>query len=196
MKKVSFEPQAWNELEFAWDGHVWNMVENPCSPKIDMWKRKDVSINIPEKIRISKKGGTKIPVPICVSFCFTENRYYKYSDPEYAKMIHVKSLDETESTFLHYPIDRPRYPGQVTQELLAVFWELEMELEKERLEMIQKCKELPEEMLDEGQVNGKCLTFNLSDYMDESLQCGRYEIYFTYRRLESEHKILEITYKK
>lgn len=32
MKKVSFEPQAWNELEFDWNEYVWSEVGNPCSP--------------------------------------------------------------------------------------------------------------------------------------------------------------------
>lgn len=60
--------------------------------------------------------------------------------------------------------------------------------------MIQKCKQLPDEMLDEGRAFVEDLTFNLVDYMDEPLRCGRYEIYFTYCGLESEHRIVEITY--
>ena len=72
MKKVSFEPQAWNELGFNWNEYVWSEFENPCSPNIDMLKMNTVSMNIPEKIRASKKGVAKIPVPVCVSFCLTE----------------------------------------------------------------------------------------------------------------------------
>ncbi|MDE5582031.1 MAG: hypothetical protein K2I95_11515 [Treponemataceae bacterium] len=49
MKKVSFEPQAWNELGFNWNEYVWSEFENPCSPKIDMLKMNTVSINVPEK---------------------------------------------------------------------------------------------------------------------------------------------------
>lgn len=196
MKKVSFEPQAWNELEFAWNEYVWSEFENPCSPDIDMLKMNTVSMNIPEKIRVSKKGVAKIPVPVCVSFCRTEYRYYKYSDPKYEKMIHVKCLEEAESVFLHCPIERiVKYNGEQPQEVLASD-PLREEFEKKRLEMIQKCKELPDEMLDEGFAQGVDLTFNLSDYMDEPLQCGRYEIYFTYLGLESEHRIVEIAYKR
>lgn len=196
MKKVSFEPQAWNELEFAWNEYVWSEFENPCSPNIDILKMNTVSINVPEKIRASKKGVAKIPVPVCVSFCLTEYRYYKYINPEYEKMIHVKSLDETETVFLRCPIERiVKYNGEQPQEVLASD-PLREKYEKKRLEMIQKCKDLPDERLDEGYAYGVNLTFNLSDYMDEPLQCGRYEIYFTYRGLESEHRIVEITYKK
>lgn len=89
MKKVSFEPQAWNELEFDWNEYVWSEVGNPCSPYFFgrgiIWKMNTVSMNIPEKIRAGKKGVTKIPVPVCVSFCLTDFRYCKYSDPEYKK---------------------------------------------------------------------------------------------------------------
>lgn len=200
MKKVSFEPRAWNELEFNWDGHVWRIVDNPCSPKLDMWERKAVSINIPERIRVSKKGVAKIPVPVCVSFCIPDNRYYKYcSDPKYEKIIHVKCLDETESAFLHYPIEEhmSKYYTEHFQDAVTPALYLLLEkAEKERLEMIQKCKELPDEMIDEGPAQGWYLTFNLSEYMDEPLQCGRYEIYFTYRGLESEHRIVKIAYKR
>ena len=195
-EKVSFEPQAWNELGFNWNEYVWSEFENPCSPNIDMLKMNTVSMSIPEKIRASKKGIAKIPVPICVSFCRTEYRYYKYSNPEYEKMIHIKSLDETESVFLHCPIERiVKYNGEQPQEVLAPD-PLREKYEKERFEMIQKCKELPDKMLDEGFAYGVNLTFNLSDYMDEPLQCGKYEIYFTYLGLESEHRIVEIAYKK
>lgn len=196
MKKVSFEPQAWNELEFAWNEYVWSEFENPCSPDIDMLKMNTVSMNIPEKICASKKGVAKIPVPVCVSFYLTEYRYYKYINPKYEKMIHVKSLDETESAFLHCPIEHiVKYNGEQPQEVLAPD-PLREKYEKERLEMIQKCKDLPDEMLDEGFAQGVDLTFNLSDYIDEPLQCGKYEIYFTYLGLESEHRIVEIAYKR
>lgn len=111
-------------------------------------------------------------------------------------MIHVKCLEEAESAFLHCPIERiVKYNGEQLQEVLASD-PLREKYEKERFEMIQKCKELPDEMLDEGFAQGVDLTFNLSDYMDEPLQCGKYEIYFTYRGLESEHRIVEIEYKK
>lgn len=148
MKKVSFEPQAWNELEFDWNEYVWSEDDNPCCPyffgRDIIWKMNTVSMNIPEKILASKKCGTKIPVPVCVSFCLTDFRYYKYSDQEYKKMIHVKSLGETAAAFLHYPIERmPEYYGELFQEVLAPY-PLQEEDEKERLEMIQKCKQLPD----------------------------------------------------
>ncbi len=197
MKKIVFEPQAWHDLEFNWNEYVWSKSENPCSPDIGISKMNALSMNVPEKIRVGKKGGAKIPVPVCVSFWLTEYRACKYSEPEHKKMIHVKSLGETESAcFLHYPIERVvKYNGDGIQEVLAVN-PLQADAEKERLEMIQKCKHLPDEMLDEGQVMGGDLTFNLSDYMDEPLSCGKYEIYFTYCGLESERRIVEIAYEE
>lgn len=111
-------------------------------------------------------------------------------------MIHVKSLGETAAAFLHCPIEHVvKYNGEQSQEVLAPY-PLQEEDEKERLEMIQKCKQLLDEMLDEGRAFVEDLTFNLVDYMDEPLQCGRYEIYFTYCGLESEHRIVEIEYRK
>ena len=188
MDNVFFEPNIFNNLKYNWNDYIWDEYENNCCNQISEVNK--ISINSPNKIYIKKSTIKKIAIPICISYFITDKRIYKYHDKEYDLALYIKKIGNGNTEWLKYPIKDKRQMDSSIQEVLASPPDADMEDEKEIL--IKKYHSISDEELNDGYVYGGNLTFNILDYIDFPIEAGKYEIYISRNRIESEHLIFEI----
>ena len=195
---IRFEPQEWMELELDWSEYVWSMERNACTPVVDEWKSV-VSINVPTKILVdSKRLHEVVPaIPVSVFTQISENRSYKYHGNQHLLRLHISKAGEKEVLYESLVEKKEEeLPAGITDK----------HPEPEPVDPIQEAKEnakrenamsIPDEELDKGhtQFRSFCFTFNACDYVSMPLQPGKYEVYCTFRGLESEHKVVEIVFE-
>ena len=199
MMGIRFEPYEWMELELDWSEYVWSERENACTPVVDEWKSV-VSINVPTKILVdSKRLHEVVPaIPVSVFTQISENRSYKYHGNQHLLRLHISKAGEKEVLYESLAVveREPEWPAGITDK----------HPEPKPVDPIQEAKEkakrenamsIPDEELDKGhtQFRSFCFTFNACDYVSMPLQPGKYEVYCTFRGLESEHKVVEIVFE-
>ena len=185
MKKCKFYPKEFNKLKFNWNGYVWTNLTNICSPlypnewQIDINK---IMLNMPEKVLVPKK--TKCAVPICITMRVSELRYYKYLDYEYEKFIYISNdkIGEKKSQIWEFGSSNDMFP------------ELKEMYNSIKNNYIEKGRNLNDSELNHGESTLSTITFNLCDYIDIPLENGKYEVFFCFKNLESNHCLTEIEF--
>lgn len=191
MNNIFFEPNTFNDLKYNWNNYIWDEKENACCNQISEVNK--ISINLPTKIYLKDCISEKIPIPICLSYYITEKRIYKYSKEEYGLTLHIKSIEEDQSEWFNYPIEKKEFIDYSMQEMIALSPDFEEE-EKKRDILKEKYISLTDDELNDGYVYGGNITFNISDYISLKPIQGKYEIYVSQNNLESKHVILEIIF--
>ena len=197
---IRFEPQEWMELELDWREYVWSMERNTCTPFVDVWRKSVLNINVPTKIFVdSKRLHEVVPaIPVSGYTKTSENRRYKYHGTHHLLTLYISKAGEKEVLYESLAVveREPEWPAGITDK----------HPEPKPVDPIQEAKEkakrenamsIPDEELDKGHTRFRsfCFTFNACDYVSMPLQPGKYEVYCTFRGLESEHKVVEIVFE-
>ena len=197
---IRFEPQEWMELELDWSEYVWSMERNTCTPFVDVWRKSVLNINVPTKIFVDSKSLHEVvpAIPVSGYTKTSENRSYKYHGTHHLLKLYISKAGEKEVLYESLAVveREPEWPTGITDK----------HPEPKPVDPIQEAKEnakrenamsIPDEELDKGhtQFRSFCFTFNACDYVSMPLQPGKYEVYCTFRGLESEHKVVEIVFE-
>ena len=195
---IRFEPQEWMELELDWSEYVWSERENACTPVVDEWKSV-VSINVPTKILVDSKRLHEVvsAIPVSVFTQISENRSYKYHGNQHLLRLHISKAGEKEVLYESLVEKKEEeLPAGITDKHPEPEPEDPIQEAKEKAKrqnaMAMKDEELDKEV---SQLSLYYDTFNACDYVSMPLQPGKYEVYCTFRGLESEHKVVEIVFE-
>jgi hypothetical protein len=180
---IKFIPEEFNDIELGY----YCTRENSCSPKfsIGMIPVNTITVNIPQKIIYKMKDENFEPIiPVCIAYMISERRGYKYSTLP-RQILHIKKVGE-ESIYSGEIVDKD-------ESLIIVPPNRDMVI-KQHKERVKEAQKYSDEELDQGQqqATGGYMNVNLLEYIDISLQSGKYEIHLSFCGLESNRMIVEI----
>ena len=196
---IRFEPQEWMELELDWREYVWSMERNTCTPFVDVWRKSVLNINVPTKIFVDSKSLHEVvpAIPVSGYTKTSENRRYKYHGTHHLLTLYISKAGEKEVLYESLAVveREPEWPADIDRHPIPKPVDpIQEAKEKAKREnaMAMKDEELDKEV---SQLSLYYDTFNACDYVSMPLQPGKYEVYCTFRGLESEHKVVEIVFE-
>ena len=181
MKNIRFIPEEFNEIEL---GYAKGSV-TPCSPG---YPDEDIPlntllINVPEKI-IYNPVKELIPViPVCTAKHISLRRSFKYDQDDMVFYVRIVSQNKIASGKLFDEDEREKMP--LSPEVCE---QMEKMRDQKREEMVK----YSDDELNEGQSSVRFMNLNVMTYVDMPFLPGKYEIWYTFRGLESNHSVVEI----
>ena len=185
LPSIQFIPRDFHDVKLG----NYGLGANKCTPHYPYYSDylyNEIKINVPEKIIFRKPISKVVPViPVCGTHVITLRRGEKYIHLS-AKILYIKKIN-----------DETWCSGQIiTEDEGSVIYSLDYEAEeRERQDRIRKAQKYSDDELNEGQAAGSVINVNLMDFVDISLTTGIYEIYLTYKGLESNHARVEIIFE-
>jgi hypothetical protein len=181
MGPIRYIPEAFNDVRLAYNSRGMN----PCSPyypdgEIDI---NTISINVPEKIICTSQGLLESIIPVCATLSVSDRITYKYY--ELNLMIHIRAISE-DKVYSGEVIDEEDDGSSVPSPGYRTW--LEELLPKE----IRKAQKYSDKKLDKGEWSTWHMNLNAMTYVQMPLPPDKYEVWMTFRGLESNHCIVEI----
>jgi hypothetical protein len=185
MNSIKFIPKEFNEVNLGY----FEGGSTLCTPAGTDFLWSQIVINVPRKIICSISDITTFTpvIPVCGRYVITQLRILRYI--HLTRMFHIKKIGteiwksgEIVAPFLDNEILPPDHE----------------EMERERQTRIKEAQNLTDEEIDRrgGQAVGRLINLNLMEYVDIPFEPGIYEIYMSFRGLESNRATVEIIFKE
>lgn len=186
MQHLKFIPEEFNNIEVGFSKTAMTFC-SPGYPNRDI-PLNTLLINAPEKILYTMQSrDTAVVIPICIADNISLRRLHKYHKDDL--IFHIKMINQEKV-----------YSGKIYDEedagdRIPIPSHLHKKMIEDRDLNNKEAQKYNDDELDEGVSYPSFMNLNVLNYVKIPFQSGQYEIWYTFRGLESNHCYFDIIEK-